>query len=110
MDIPEVGRIVPIVDPQGAAISAFQPAADPPSLGRVFLWDELMAPPPGTPGPARWVPYLATADVDATGSRGAELGGTAIVPPTDVPDTGRIAMLVDPSGATFGLLAPAMAA
>lgn len=154
MDIPEVGRVVPIVDPQGAAISAFQPAADPPPLGRVFLWDELMAadvdaaaafygrlfgwtpapvdmghmtytllnrpdgsnaaglmaPPPGTPGPARWVPYLATGDVDATVRLAGELGATRVVPPMDVAGVGRIAMAVDPMGAAFGLLAPAEAA
>ena len=42
MDIPEVGRMVVISDPQGAVISAFQPAGDSPVAAGVFVWDELM--------------------------------------------------------------------
>jgi predicted enzyme related to lactoylglutathione lyase len=42
MDIPEVGRMVVVSDPQGAAISAFQPAGDSPVSEGVFVWDELV--------------------------------------------------------------------
>ncbi|MBY0396568.1 MAG: VOC family protein, partial [Thermoleophilia bacterium] len=59
---------------------------------------------------ARWVPYLATGDVDATVRLAGELGATRVVPPMDVAGVGRIAMAVDPMGAAFGLLAPAEAA
>jgi uncharacterized protein len=43
MDIPEVGRMTVIQDPQGATLSAFAAASDatPVSEG-VFVWDELM--------------------------------------------------------------------
>src|SRR6266480_2161726 len=43
MDIPEVGKILVIRDPQGAVISAFQPAAgdNMPLPEGVFVWDEL---------------------------------------------------------------------
>jgi uncharacterized protein len=41
MDIPEVGRFAPIADPQGAVVSAFQPAGDGPTPEGVFVWDEL---------------------------------------------------------------------
>jgi len=41
MDIPEVGRITVIRDPQGATISAYQPAGDAPVAEGVFGWDEL---------------------------------------------------------------------
>jgi predicted enzyme related to lactoylglutathione lyase len=41
MDIPEVGRMAVIRDPQGAVISAFQPAGDAPVSQGVFVWDEL---------------------------------------------------------------------
>ena len=42
MDIPEVGRMVVVADPQGAALSLFTPAGDPPTSQGVFVWDELM--------------------------------------------------------------------
>ena len=44
MDIPEVGRMVVIADPQGGVTSAFQPesAEWTPDEG-VFVWDELLA-------------------------------------------------------------------
>lgn len=48
MDIPEVGRMAGLADPQGAVFAVFTPAAEPPSgsgepptLGR-FSWHELM--------------------------------------------------------------------
>ncbi len=42
MDIPEVGRMVVIADPQGAVVSLFASAGDPPTSEGVFVWDELM--------------------------------------------------------------------
>jgi hypothetical protein len=42
MDIPEVGRMAVISDPQGAVISAFSSAGDPPTNEGVFIWDELL--------------------------------------------------------------------
>ena len=42
MDIPEVGRILVIRDPQGAVISAYQPAGEMPMPEGVFGWDELI--------------------------------------------------------------------
>jgi predicted enzyme related to lactoylglutathione lyase len=42
MEIPEVGRMNVVRDPQGAVISAFQPAGDAPVSEGVFVWDELM--------------------------------------------------------------------
>ena len=43
MDIPDVGRIAVLQDPQGATISAFQPSGDDGPLAEgVFVWDELM--------------------------------------------------------------------
>jgi uncharacterized protein len=62
--------------------------------------------PPGSPGGALWMPYVATEDVDATTARAKELGATPLMEPYDVENVGRISMLVDPTGATFGLLKP----
>jgi hypothetical protein len=41
-DMPEVGRIGIIGDPQGAFISAYEPAGDGPAAAGVFVWDELV--------------------------------------------------------------------
>ena len=43
MDIPEVGRMNVIRDPQGAVVSLFTPAGEAPRSEGVFVWDELMA-------------------------------------------------------------------
>lgn len=40
-DIPDVGRMAVIADPQGAVTSAFSSAGDPPTNEGVFVWDEL---------------------------------------------------------------------
>ncbi|MFI2201833.1 VOC family protein [Streptomyces sp. NPDC020192] len=55
---------------------------------------------------ARWVPYFAVADVDATAARAENNGGTVLMPAADVPDVGRIAWLADPIGAVFAILKP----
>ena len=40
-DMGEVGRIAIIADPQGAYVSAYQPAGERPGSQGVFVWDEL---------------------------------------------------------------------
>lgn len=67
----------------------------------------LMSLPPGareagaTP---RWVGYVGVDDVDAAATRVARLGGIVHVPPMDVADVSRIAIVADPQMATFGLI------
>jgi uncharacterized protein len=61
--------------------------------------------PDGQP-PAAWVPYLATDDVAGTVKKATDLGATAFVPATDVPNVGTIAVVADPTGAVFGLFKP----
>ena len=56
--------------------------------------------------PPHWQPYVAVGDPDATVARATELGGSAIMEPMDVPKVGRIAVLRDPQGATFGIIKP----
>jgi predicted enzyme related to lactoylglutathione lyase len=53
--------------------------------------------------PPHWMGYVAVEDVDAMAKRVTDLGGTVCVPPTDVPNVGRFAVINDPSGATFSL-------
>ena len=40
-EMDEVGRIAILADPQGAYISAYQPAEEGPAAAGVFVWDEL---------------------------------------------------------------------
>lgn len=53
---------------------------------------------------SEWHPYFATEDCDATVTRATGAGATMLIPPTDAPGVGRLAMLQDPSGAPFALL------
>ncbi|MFD7640438.1 VOC family protein [Kitasatospora sp. NPDC059795] len=53
--------------------------------------------------PPYWMPYFAVADVDLSSERAALLGATVTLPPTDVPDGPRLAVLRDPQGAVFGI-------
>jgi hypothetical protein len=46
-----------------------------------------------------WMPYIAVQDADVACRRAGELGGTVLQGPFDVADVGRMAVLVDPTGA-----------
>jgi predicted enzyme related to lactoylglutathione lyase len=52
---------------------------------------------------SHWMPYLAVDDVDATAAKIRSLGGGVCVPPTDIPNTGRFAVVNDPQGAYFSI-------
>ena len=56
--------------------------------------------------PLGWTIYAAVRDCDALAAQAEALGGKVIVPPTDIPGTGRFAILCDPWGAGFGVLQP----
>ena len=56
--------------------------------------------PPTPDGPARWVVTFCVADADDTARRTAELGGTVLAEPFDVPYV-RMAVIRDPDGVTF---------
>jgi predicted enzyme related to lactoylglutathione lyase len=149
MDVPTVGRMAPVADPEGAVISAFQAAGDTPTPEGVFVWDELYARdtegakrfygtvfgwgseaaemgqmgtytiftreggqqvagtmPPPQDVPPSWLTYIGTGDVDGVAARATELGGAVLMPGMDLP-IGRFAVLQDPTGAAFGVFAPA---
>jgi hypothetical protein len=42
MEIPEIGRMVVVADPQGAVVSLYASFGDSPPAEGVFLWDELL--------------------------------------------------------------------
>lgn len=63
--------------------------------------------PDGTDERPHWHSYIAVDDVDECARRAQELGGRVVVPPHDVPDVGRVCVVVDPTGAVADLLQPA---
>lgn len=56
--------------------------------------------------PSHWTPYVAVPDVNRAARRAAELGGTVIVEPFDVPGIAEIALVQDATGALLGLGRP----
>ncbi|MFA7343346.1 MAG: VOC family protein [Terrimicrobiaceae bacterium] len=56
--------------------------------------------------PAQWVAYVTVEDVDVTAGKAEALGGKIILPPMDVPNVGRIAVLLDPQNAPVGIFKP----
>ena len=66
----------------------------------------LMGMPPDMPSgqPPTWGVYITVDDVDASAQLAAELGGIVRVPPTDIPDVGRFAVIQDPQGATLSII------
>jgi predicted enzyme related to lactoylglutathione lyase len=66
----------------------------------------LMSPPPGAPpAPPHWGVYVTVDNVETTLARCAELGGKTLMPGMDVPGVGRMAVLQDPQGAVFSVMA-----
>jgi uncharacterized protein len=53
--------------------------------------------------PPNWSIYIAVENADASAKRASELGGKLCVPPFDVFDMGRMAVVQDPTGAAFCL-------
>jgi predicted enzyme related to lactoylglutathione lyase len=56
--------------------------------------------------PSYWMPYFMVANVDASASKAKELGARIMVPATDIPNTGRFAIVSDPQGAVFAMFTP----
>jgi predicted enzyme related to lactoylglutathione lyase len=48
--------------------------------------------------PAGWKSYVTVDDIDETAKLAESLGGKLCVPPTDIPNVGRFAILIDPQG------------
>jgi predicted enzyme related to lactoylglutathione lyase len=65
----------------------------------------VMPRPPAMPAdvPDSWLVYFGSADVDGDVKRATDGGATVVVEPTDIPGTGRFAVLLDPQGAAFAL-------
>jgi predicted enzyme related to lactoylglutathione lyase len=53
--------------------------------------------------PVAWMTYLAVDDADKVVESIPAAGGTVLVPPTEIPESGRMAIALDPTGVGFGL-------
>jgi predicted enzyme related to lactoylglutathione lyase len=71
--------------------------------GRSIAGGMTMGPEMPASVPAHWLVYFSVANTDDTVERGQELGATVMSPAMDIPQ-GRFAILVDPQGATFGVI------
>ena len=56
------------------------------------------------PIPPNWGIYIAVDDCDGTTEKATALGGRTYVPPTDIPNVGRFAVLGDPQGGVFNVI------
>jgi len=54
--------------------------------------------------PTHWMVYFAVDDCDAALEKAKSLGGREIMPPMDVDNVGRFALLCDPQGAAFAII------
>ena len=77
--------------------------ADGGNAGGVLTLTTGMAEGGATPG---WMTYFHVTDVDAAIAQAAAAGATVHMPATTMPGVGRMAMLVDPQGAPFYVMAP----
>ncbi len=57
------------------------------------------------PMPPNWTSIFAVEDTDAAVQKVRDLGGQVLVEPFDIPTVGRYAVVQDPVGAVFGVLA-----
>ncbi len=73
-------------------------------LGDDYPMGGMYQKPPEMPAPPHWISYVSVDDVDASAAKAAELGGSVVVPPTDIPNVGRFAVIKDPSGAAFSIV------
>ena len=73
--------------------------------GKEMVGGMMKCPKPGLP--AHWLGYVTVKDVDASAAKAKKLRGKVVIPPFDVPEVGRIAVVVDPQGASIGLFKPA---
>ncbi|WP_336214301.1 VOC family protein [Nonomuraea sp. LPB2021202275-12-8] len=51
-----------------------------------------------------WLSFFEVSDCDAAVAKSQQLGGTALAPPMDIEDVGRLAFVNDPHGARFAVI------
>lgn len=65
-----------------------------------------MSPMQMAPGPPFWTTYVNVDRADDVAAKVTDAGGQVLMPPMDVMDFGRMAILADPTGAAIGLWQP----
>lgn len=63
----------------------------------------ISSPPEGAPAGATWNTYVWVDSADETAAKVPGAGGKVVHPPSDVPGSGRMAVLADPDGAVFAV-------
>lgn len=58
----------------------------------------------GRGAPPHWLIYVNSPDADATVARVLALGGTVLLPATDMANVGRFAVFADPTGGAFAVM------
>jgi predicted enzyme related to lactoylglutathione lyase len=152
-DVPNVGRMAVIKDPQGAALAAWQAkghagAGIVGEIGTVcwnelnttdtagaaafykgvFGWEAKTSPvektpytewqlggkslggmmqiqPEWGPVPPHWLVYFRVGSCDESLAKAVALGAKALMPPMDIKEVGRFAIIQDPTGAVFAVIA-----
>jgi predicted enzyme related to lactoylglutathione lyase len=65
----------------------------------------IMPTPPAAKGmPPAWIGYVTVDHIDTTAQQVEKLGGKIVVPPRDIPEVGRFAVIQDPQGATLAII------
>ncbi len=71
---------------------------DKETAGMMAIPDEAQGMPPS------WGAYVTVDDVDKQVQRVEDLGGKVVMPPRDIPDVGRFAVISDPQGAMLTMI------
>ena len=70
-----------------------------PGIGMMRMPDQMPA-----SVPPYWMPYFQVDDCDASVAKATATGASVRVPPTDIPNAGRFAVMTDPQGAVFAVI------
>ena len=84
--------------PTGAEYTSFM-AGEAPVAGMMAKMPEMGE------MPNVWGAYFGVNDTDAVLAKATELGGAVFVPAMDIPEVGRMAVIGDPQGAAFSVIA-----
>jgi predicted enzyme related to lactoylglutathione lyase len=63
----------------------------------------IMNKPAEMPGPPNWLPYVRVPDADTGFKTATGSGARELMAPMNVPDGGRVAAIIDPTGAAFAI-------
>ena len=72
--------------------------------GDTSVGGEMGKPPCGEGMPSMWGVYVTVDDVEKTVAQCTALGGKVLMPPMDIPQVGRMAVIQDPQGATLSVI------